>query len=144
MIQAACTQHDPNIFEGNTPEDTQTAIAICQTCPVLADCRRHILAKAGDEVGIWAALTEHERRKLRGRQHKKTVARDSRNNKPATLSYRIGRLLNASAKPLTTAQIATTLDVDAPTVKRSLYYLTRSGQAVCVRDGVYTAARKAS
>jgi WhiB family redox-sensing transcriptional regulator len=39
----------------------ETAKAICATCPVLAQCRRHAL-RVGEPYGTWGGLSESERR----------------------------------------------------------------------------------
>ncbi|MGH3979132.1 MAG: WhiB family transcriptional regulator [Pseudonocardiaceae bacterium] len=46
---------------------------ICQSCPVLEQCRRHALA-VQEPYGIWGGMSEHERETVLARQ-KRTVAR---------------------------------------------------------------------
>ncbi|EMD30187.1 Sporulation regulatory protein WhiD [Amycolatopsis azurea DSM 43854] len=49
---------------GSARERRETrAKAICQTCPVLAQCRKHALA-VQEPYGIWGGLGEIERREL--------------------------------------------------------------------------------
>ncbi len=39
------------------------AKAVCEHCPVIAECRRHALA-VREPYGVWGGLTEEERREL--------------------------------------------------------------------------------
>ncbi|WP_194784693.1 WhiB family transcriptional regulator [Actinomyces haliotis] len=41
----------------------EEAKAVCQTCPVIVDCRNHALA-THEPYGVWGGLTEEERRGL--------------------------------------------------------------------------------
>lgn len=61
--RAACREVDGELFFAH---DTRAAVAVCGTCTVIADCRVWALANPG-ERGIWAGLTERQRRKLRKR-----------------------------------------------------------------------------
>lgn len=36
---AICAQIDPELFYSSEPEDKLVAISICETCPVMAQCR---------------------------------------------------------------------------------------------------------
>lgn len=40
----------------------ERAKAICRSCPVLAECRRHALA-VREPYGVWGAMTAEERRR---------------------------------------------------------------------------------
>ena len=63
MTQQRCAEVDPDIwFE---PESKRAAIRICNTCPVIAECRAWALADPTLE-GIAGGLTEKERATLRG------------------------------------------------------------------------------
>lgn len=65
---AVCRLHpDPDLWfpEGKKPKrqtGERRAVALCQTCPVLDTCREWT-AQARPEYGVWAALTEDDRRK---------------------------------------------------------------------------------
>lgn len=63
--RAACAGLDMNPAEGS-PEESQ-ALAVCDTCPVLRDCRRWVmpLNEYTDPGGICGAMTERGRTRLR-------------------------------------------------------------------------------
>jgi WhiB family redox-sensing transcriptional regulator len=42
-------------------EDTQIAKSLCQSCPIIEDCRMYAL-EAREEFGIWGGLDPDERR----------------------------------------------------------------------------------
>ncbi len=71
----ACRDVDPDVFfhpsgeRGPDKEDRdQAARAVCATCPVITDCRRHALA-VREPYGVWGGLTIEDRERLitRGR-----------------------------------------------------------------------------
>lgn len=74
--QGACRDLDDTLFfhpEGERgPRRRQreaAAVAICQTCPVIEQCREHAL-RSREPYGVWGGLTEDERAKLlSGRDH---------------------------------------------------------------------------
>jgi WhiB family transcriptional regulator, redox-sensing transcriptional regulator len=63
MSQARCTAEDPELFFPRTLEEERAAKAVCATCPVLNDCREHVLALAAEQPveGVWAAMTTADR-----------------------------------------------------------------------------------
>ena len=71
---AACRGHNPDLWQpdnspGGHPRDqavTATAIAICRTCPIQAECLQHALAH--NEFGIWGGTTDIERKELKDQQ----------------------------------------------------------------------------
>lgn len=76
VARAACATHDHDLWfptpkntgrrGGPDPEYRRTVAAakrVCRTCPVLADCAAYITA--WPQPGIWAGLTENERRQQR-------------------------------------------------------------------------------
>lgn len=71
MRQAACLDHEPEVFFPPGPaalEHIGEAKAICQGCPVVADCLRVALADP-TLVGVWGGTSETQRaeiRRLRG------------------------------------------------------------------------------
>ena len=73
-MQGACRLvPDPDIFfpvdQRLDTAETQAAIAICQSCPVLGECREYILGfesgrPKAQRYGIWAAMTPDVRAKV--------------------------------------------------------------------------------
>ena len=63
--RAACREYDPTLwFTTSKRADRNTkAIAICETCPIVADCLAYSLEWASD--GIWGGKTAEERNALR-------------------------------------------------------------------------------
>ena len=63
--QAAC-KGKTNLFFVNRGDTTsmKLAKAICQTCPVIDDCRDHVTYNP-ERFGIWAGMTEKDRRAYR-------------------------------------------------------------------------------
>ncbi|MEU0335404.1 WhiB family transcriptional regulator [Streptomyces sp. NPDC006193] len=69
--RAACRNEDPELFfpigdTGPAAQQTEKALAVCRSCPVLAPCRTWALTH-GETDGIWGATTAAERRSLRRR-----------------------------------------------------------------------------
>jgi WhiB family transcriptional regulator, redox-sensing transcriptional regulator len=62
--QALCAQADPEAWFPEKGEAAEQAKAICAACPVLAPCRAYALARP-ELRGIWAGLSERERRAIR-------------------------------------------------------------------------------
>ncbi len=67
QLQGACRTADPDTFfhpEGERgPRKAArdcAARAVCASCPVLAQCRRHAL-DVREPYGVWGGLTEEER-----------------------------------------------------------------------------------
>lgn len=70
QLSGSCRGADSSLFfhtdneRGSARERRETrAKAICQTCPVLAQCRTHALT-VQEPYGIWGGLGEIERREL--------------------------------------------------------------------------------
>jgi len=59
---AACRGTDPELWYPGRGQDTKHAKAICADCPVRAEC---LQAGLREYFGIWAGLSERERRRLR-------------------------------------------------------------------------------
>lgn len=82
QLQGSCRGADSSLFfhtdneRGSARERRETrAKAICQTCPVLAQCRRHAMT-VQEPYGIWGGLGEIERRELflqQRRAHRTTL-----------------------------------------------------------------------
>lgn len=67
QFDGACRDVDPEIFfleynERGTKKRKKevAAAAICNTCPVIAQCREHAL-KVPEFYGVWGGLTEEQR-----------------------------------------------------------------------------------
>lgn len=67
QYQGSCRDADPGIFfhpEGERGQARRSrdskAIEICQSCPVLLQCREHALS-AQEPYGVWGGLTEADR-----------------------------------------------------------------------------------
>ncbi|WP_181773428.1 WhiB family transcriptional regulator [Amycolatopsis pittospori] len=70
QLRGSCRGADSSLFfhtdneRGSARERRESrAKAICQTCPVLAQCRKHAMA-VQEPYGIWGGLGEIERREL--------------------------------------------------------------------------------
>lgn len=78
-LHAACQYTDPDAFfpdeeEGTAAADlADEARRVCIGCPVRADCYRHAMS-AGERWGVWAGLSERERRRERQRPVRRPVA----------------------------------------------------------------------
>lgn len=61
---ARCAEVDPELFypeHGN--QHSRAVKAICQTCPVQAECLEFAVANS-ERFGLWGGLTERERRSV--------------------------------------------------------------------------------
>ncbi|TFV91389.1 WhiB family transcriptional regulator [Blastococcus sp. CT_GayMR16] len=61
--QAACTDHDPALFDADTGPNTARARIICASCPVRLRCAHEALDDAIDG-GTWGGLTTADRRAI--------------------------------------------------------------------------------
>ena len=73
QLLGACRGKDTELFfhpEGERgprrANREAAAKAVCATCPVLLQCRRHALA-AREPYGVWGGLSEHEREAIAAR-----------------------------------------------------------------------------
>ncbi len=69
QLRSACRDVDTELFFSARRENPQQrqerqrlAKDICNSCPVLAQCRQYALS-SGEEHGIWGAMTEADRRR---------------------------------------------------------------------------------
>jgi len=76
QLRGSCRGADSSLFfhtdneRGSARERRESrAKAICQTCPVLAQCRTHAMT-VQEPYGIWGGLGEIERRQLFLRQRR--------------------------------------------------------------------------
>ena len=70
QFYGACADADPTVFfhpEGERgPARRQRdadALAVCATCPVVPDCRAHVLA-VREPYGVWGGLSEYDREQI--------------------------------------------------------------------------------
>jgi len=70
-FQGPCGE-DPELFhpKEGAAEQTAEAKAACAACPVIAECRAHVLALPYAEVGVWGGMTEMERRMERAKRRR--------------------------------------------------------------------------
>lgn len=61
---AACVEHDPDLFFIDRGDDPRPAQEICAECPVVEDCLRHALTFP-ERFGIWGGMTGFDLRALR-------------------------------------------------------------------------------
>ena len=62
--QAACLGEDTATFYPTTSGKQKQAMAICDSCPVQAECLTEALAHA-DQYGVWGGRSERARRAMR-------------------------------------------------------------------------------
>jgi WhiB family redox-sensing transcriptional regulator len=77
--RAACLDEDPEAFfpvgvSGPAVMQTEQAKAVCSGCDVVAECLNWAL-ETGQDSGVWGGLDEHERRKLKRRNARRSQAR---------------------------------------------------------------------
>jgi len=61
---ANCTGANANLFFPERGASTRTAKAICRACAVRVDCLEFAIT-TGEKFGIWGAMSERERRRVR-------------------------------------------------------------------------------
>ncbi len=61
---ANCRGADPDLFFPERGASTRTAKGICRECSVQEDCLEFAIVSS-EKFGIWGALSERERRKIR-------------------------------------------------------------------------------
>lgn len=62
--QAACAGLNPDLFYPARGEPTDTAKAVCDSCPVQSDCLDFAL-RTNQQFGIWGGISERARCHLR-------------------------------------------------------------------------------
>jgi WhiB family redox-sensing transcriptional regulator len=77
---AACREHDTELFFPATEEAAEGAKAICTACPVAQPCLDHALEVRPSD-GVWGGLTALERHRLIRRRQK--AARKARTREAA-------------------------------------------------------------
>jgi WhiB family redox-sensing transcriptional regulator len=73
MDDAACRDIDPGLFWPGRGQNIAPATAICNACPVQAQCLDYGL---GEREGIWGGRSAAQRRRIRRQQqqHRRKVA----------------------------------------------------------------------
>jgi WhiB family redox-sensing transcriptional regulator len=61
---ANCRGADPDLFFPERGASTRTAKGICRECSVQAECLEFAIVSS-EKFGIWGAMSERERRKIR-------------------------------------------------------------------------------
>lgn len=66
MHDAGCAGMDPDLFHPQLGENdtTDEARAVCETCPVMHQCRWWALEHR-ERFGMWGGLSERQRRRIR-------------------------------------------------------------------------------
>jgi len=59
---APCRHADPELFWPEVSTYPTAALALCDGCPVLGDCRELFLSQDADAGGVWFATTPMDRR----------------------------------------------------------------------------------
>ncbi len=62
--KAACRGQGTHSFFSGAPDNLDRARAVCAGCPVREQCYQYAMADP-DLVGVWAGITDRERRALR-------------------------------------------------------------------------------
>lgn len=73
-MDAAVFFHPPNERAGARQRRAANAKAICQRCPVIAECLKHAL-ETREPYGVWGGRTEDERAQILGVQSLRYPAR---------------------------------------------------------------------
>jgi len=63
VLDAVCTQTDPEIFFPDKGGNPDPAKQICRTCPVRTQCLEHALTSGVS--GVWGGTTYNERLRLK-------------------------------------------------------------------------------
>lgn len=62
-VAAACRDVDLEVFFATDEASQQDAIAVCESCPVRAECLEHAV-RHREPYGVWGGTREQERRRL--------------------------------------------------------------------------------
>lgn len=62
-VFAACRDAEPSVFFSGSRADERSALALCSTCTVRADCLDHAL-EVRERFGVWGGTTEQDRRRI--------------------------------------------------------------------------------
>lgn len=79
VLTAACRAVDPEIFNPKTRHESAAAIAICDTCPVLAAClKAALIEEEEDAFGPWlirGGITKTQRKALAPKARRELITR---------------------------------------------------------------------
>jgi len=67
---AACRGSDLELFYSLDEADQEQALAICRTCPVIAECLDHAMTHR-EAFGVWGGTRETERRRIFRRERRR-------------------------------------------------------------------------
>jgi WhiB family transcriptional regulator, redox-sensing transcriptional regulator len=80
QLAGSCRTVDPRLFfhpEGERGparrERDAAARAVCASCPVIQECRRHALA-VREPYGVWGGLTENDRTEMYESEHGRSLS----------------------------------------------------------------------
>ena len=65
MADAACKEHELELFFADDRATQEQAKQVCRACLVVTECAAYAMADKS-LVGVWGALTTADRRRLRG------------------------------------------------------------------------------
>lgn len=102
--EAACAEADPEVFFGHAALAKQ----LCASCPVIERCAAHIETLPASTIGVWAGLTEGDRRSARAKGQSLVEAALSNRPRVKPMTNRVAkavvvkaaRTLAASPKPV--------------------------------------------
>lgn len=63
-LDGSCSTVDPSLHFPEGPKkvrdlQTTTAVKICESCPVLKQCRTYAI-ETGQQYGVWGGMSEHQ------------------------------------------------------------------------------------
>ena len=74
MGDSLCAQTDPELFFPTVGGTPGPAIAVCNICPVKAECREYALGLLDGTSGVWGGLAPGQLRKMRRARQKGAAA----------------------------------------------------------------------
>ncbi len=66
---AACAGMDVNLFFPTPGNNTRQAVAVCNACPVRAECLEHAL-RVPERFGVFGGKSEKDRRRMRSERNR--------------------------------------------------------------------------
>jgi hypothetical protein len=73
MTDAACRNHDTNLFVDETQANIKQAQTICAQCPVATQCLEYAIQLPTNTIGIYAGHTTRQLNKLRQQQDRQLI-----------------------------------------------------------------------
>lgn len=111
---AACRGMDTRIFFPEQGEDIRIPKAVCESCPVSAECLAE--AEENHELGVWGGTTR------RGRGQRMAIRR------PVTQQAKVAAEIQASKQWVSTAELANRLGFDRNNLGKQLARLAAQGK----------------